>query len=226
MSTHLSTGAQIAVSAGLPSVYDDNISTGYRSLSFTTIGEAIDIGELGIAFNVVEHQAVARRYATKKKGIYSHDDVAITCGLDVDDAGQIVVDAALASDSSYAFRIIDTDGTAYYFTGKVISAKPGPWAGDGTVTKALAVSVDPQTGAKGLYSTQYTVTYLAGTNGAIIGDAVQVVASGGSTTPVYASPDALYAFTEWTEDSGVDNPRSDTGVVANATYTATFTLIP
>jgi hypothetical protein len=226
MATHLSTGAQIAVSAGLPSVYDDNAVTGYRSLAFTSIGEAIDIGEVGIAFNVVEHQAVARRYATKKKGIYSHDDVAITCALDTADAGQVIIDAALASDNSYSFRIIDTDGAAYYFTGKIISAKPGPWAGDDTVTKALSVSVDPQSGAKGLYSTQYTVTYLAGVNGSIIGDSVQVVASGGSTTPVYASPDALYAFTEWTEDSGTDNPRSDTGVVSNATYTATFTLIP
>ena len=223
MATHLSTGAKFAISAGLPSVFDDNATTGYRSLSFTEVGEVIDIGEIGITFNVTEHQAVERRFATKKKGIYSHDDVSITAGLDADDAGQVIIDAALASDNSYSFRIIDTDGTAYYFTGKIITAKPGPWAGDDTVTKAMSVSVDANSGAKGLHSIQYTVTYLAGANGSIIGDAIQTVESGGDTTAVYAAPASGYVLTAW-DDASTDNPRSDTNVTANATYTATFSL--
>lgn len=147
MATHLSTGTLIGISAGLPTTFDDNATTGYPSLTFTAIGEVIDIGEIGIAYNPVEHQAVASRFPTKKKGVYNHDDVAITAALDDDDAGQVIVDAALVSDNSYSFRILGTDGEARAFTGKMMSAKAGPWAGDDTVTKTMSIAVDPQTGA-------------------------------------------------------------------------------
>lgn len=149
MGTHLSTGTLFSISADLPTTYDDDAVTGYPAGTYTAVGEVIDIGEIGIAYNPVEHQSVSKRYPTKKKGVYNHDDVAVTAALDEDDAGQVLVDAALASDNSYALKITDTDGNDRYFTGKVMSAKPGPWAGDDTVTKAITISVDPETGFTG-----------------------------------------------------------------------------
>ena len=68
----------------------------------------------------------------------------------------------------------------------------------------------------------YTLTYAAGANGSIIGDTTQVVQNGGDGAAVYASADSGYHFVEWTEDSGTANPRTDTSVGADATYTATF----
>ena len=146
MATNLSTGAVVAISAGLPTTFDDSPTTGYPSLTFTAIGEVIDISEVGITFNVVEHQAVAKRFPTKKKGNYNHDDVTITAALDEADAGQVIVAAALAADASYSFRIVGTDANTRAFTGKVVSAKPGPWAGDDTITRSITISVNPETG--------------------------------------------------------------------------------
>jgi len=71
---------------------------------------------------------------------------------------------------------------------------------------------------------RYTLTYTAGANGTIIGDAVQSVVTGTSGTAVYANPAALYEFVDWS-DLSTDNPRIDTGVVANVTVTANFALI-
>lgn len=74
-------------------------------------------------------------------------------------------------------------------------------------------------------ATLYTINYVAGANGSVIGDTTQIITSGGNGTAVYANPDSGYQFVEWDEDSSTDNPRTDTGVVANATYTATFAVI-
>lgn len=147
MASYLSTGTIIYISAGLPTTFDNEVTTGYESLTFTKIGETTDIGELGVVYNIVEHQAIENRFPVKNKGNYSFDDVSINCALDDADAGQVIVDAALASDASYSFQIVGTDGQSRNFTGKVISAKAGPWAGDDTVTLAITVSVNPETGA-------------------------------------------------------------------------------
>lgn len=146
MATYLSTGTTLGMSATLPTTFDDDGATGYPASTYTTVGEVVDISEIGIVYNPVEHQAVASRYPTKKKGVYNHDDVSITCALDPDDSGQTLVDTALASDNSYAFKIAGTDGYDRYFTGKIMQAKPGPWAGDDTVTNAIAIAVDPESG--------------------------------------------------------------------------------
>ena len=143
MATHLSTGAVVGISAALPTAFT---SAAYKLLTYTNIGEVIDISEIGITFNVVEHQAVAKRFPTKKKGNYNHDDVTITAAMDEADAGQTLVAAALASDNSYSFRIVGTDANTRSFTGKVVSAKPGPWAGDDTITRSITISVDPESG--------------------------------------------------------------------------------
>jgi hypothetical protein len=69
----------------------------------------------------------------------------------------------------------------------------------------------------------YTLTYLAGANGSIIGNPSQNVADGEDGASVYAAPDALYEFSQWS-DASTDNPRQDTAVSADVTVTASFTL--
>ena len=70
----------------------------------------------------------------------------------------------------------------------------------------------------------YNLAYTAGTNGSIIGDTLQSVVAGADGTAVYASPDPLYEFTQWS-DLSTDNPRTDLAVGSDITQTATFTLI-
>ncbi|KAF0131413.1 MAG: hypothetical protein FD155_1077, partial [Bacteroidetes bacterium] len=69
----------------------------------------------------------------------------------------------------------------------------------------------------------YTLTYLAGTNGSISGQAVQTVNHGGNGSAVTAIPNAGYQFVNWS-DLSTANPRTDVNVTANLTVTANFAL--
>lgn len=69
----------------------------------------------------------------------------------------------------------------------------------------------------------YTLTYNAGLNGSIEGTSPQVVNHGSSGSAVTAVADTGYHFVEWSDDS-TQNPRTDVGVTADITVTATFTL--
>jgi len=66
-----------------------------------------------------------------------------------------------------------------------------------------------------------TLTYFAGPNGTISGAATQIVAYGGSGTPVTAVPNANYVFLNWS-DGSTANPRTDTNVAGNLSVTANF----
>lgn len=69
----------------------------------------------------------------------------------------------------------------------------------------------------------FTLTYAAGPNGAITGDSPQVVAHGGSGTPVTATPNANHHFVNWS-DGSTANPRTDTNVTVNINATANFAI--
>ncbi|HQQ26741.1 MAG TPA: IPTL-CTERM sorting domain-containing protein [Syntrophales bacterium] len=71
---------------------------------------------------------------------------------------------------------------------------------------------------------RYTLTYRAGTNGSISGNASQVVAHGESGTEVRAVPNNGYRFNRWS-DGSTANPRTDTNVTADIDVTALFVEI-
>ncbi|MBI2422981.1 MAG: SUMF1/EgtB/PvdO family nonheme iron enzyme [Candidatus Hydrogenedentes bacterium] len=71
------------------------------------------------------------------------------------------------------------------------------------------------------YKRQYTLTYLAGTGGAISGAALQVVNAAENGSPVTAVPSEGFVFFQWS-DGNTSNPRTDTNVNANITVTAEF----
>lgn len=71
----------------------------------------------------------------------------------------------------------------------------------------------------------YTLTYVAGPHGTISGTTTQTIASGDDGSSVTAVPDAGYVFAEW-DDSTTTATRTDTNILADHTYTASFTPIP
>ncbi|MCR4429638.1 MAG: InlB B-repeat-containing protein [Tepidanaerobacteraceae bacterium] len=71
--------------------------------------------------------------------------------------------------------------------------------------------------------TNFSLTYAAGLNGTISGNANQVVGTGGSGTAVTAVPNPGYAFSHWS-DGRTDNPRVDANVTENKTVTAYFEI--
>jgi hypothetical protein len=103
-----SAGTTIAISAVLPATDD---AAGYNALTWAAIGEVTDLGEFGREYATVTHNPVASRRTIKRKGSYNDGTMALQLALDRDDAGQILVKTALASDANKAFRITYQDGS-------------------------------------------------------------------------------------------------------------------
>ncbi|MDR3685535.1 MAG: hypothetical protein P4L93_01065 [Coriobacteriia bacterium] len=69
----------------------------------------------------------------------------------------------------------------------------------------------------------YQLHYAAGPNGTLSGTTSQTVDYNGVGSTVTANPDAGYHFVNWS-DTSTANPRTDSDVIADATYTANFAL--
>lgn len=110
---------------------------------------------------------------------------------------------------AFAFQDNDESAPSIEFTGHYAAN-----ALDGAEPWSIS---NPLEGSSGYF----TLTYTAGANGSIIGDASQIVQDGGDGTAVYASADTGYHFVEWTDES-TDNPRHDTSISGNVTQAATF----
>lgn len=70
----------------------------------------------------------------------------------------------------------------------------------------------------------FTVHYLAGSGGSLIGVTTQLVTENSDGTSVEVIPDVGYRFVQWSDGSTM-NPRTDTGVSGNLTVTAEFELL-
>lgn len=69
--------------------------------------------------------------------------------------------------------------------------------------------------------TTWTVEYLVDANGSIIGDSLQTVVEGQSTTPVTAQGDFGFSFVSW-DDGNTNATRTDGPITEDLTFTATF----
>lgn len=134
-------GTTMGVSAVLPGSFD---ASGYDALTFTSIGEVIDVGELGKVFNIISHQPLAGSYPTKIKGVYDISDLDLTVGRITADAGQVLVAAGLAASASYSFKLTLPSGDVGEFTGKITKAAIGSVASDGIETTVVSIAVDPE----------------------------------------------------------------------------------
>jgi hypothetical protein len=67
-----------------------------------------------------------------------------------------------------------------------------------------------------------TLTYVEGANGTITGTKIQPVNYGASGSEVIAVPNAGYHFVKWSDNNSTIAARTDTGVTASITTTASF----
>lgn len=108
------------------------------------------------------------------------------------------------------------------------------WTGGGFTTSAinpLTVSnVTSNLTISAHFTLQaYLVNFMSGTGGNLTGDTAQMVASGGSTTPVSAVPAPGYAFVNWTGTgftTSTANPLTIANVTSNLTITANYGSLP
>lgn len=112
MTVHTSAGTTLGISASAPATYD---AQGYGNLSFITIGEVSDLGEIpSRIYELVTWQPIAERGMRKAKGGYQIGSQTITVGIDAADAGQILLDTATNSDTIYSVEIAHPQlGTIY-----------------------------------------------------------------------------------------------------------------
>jgi hypothetical protein len=141
----INTGTTVGMSATLPTTYDDNATTGYASLTFTGIGEIVDVGEIAKTWAAVTHQAVTRAYPQKLKDTYDIPDVPLTLGRVSSDTGQALLQTALASSASYAFEVTLPSGDVANFTGKVMKAGIGAIASGAVSSTTVTLAIDPET---------------------------------------------------------------------------------
>ena len=132
MTVRTSAGTTLHTVAGAPATFD---VVGYEALSWVAVGEITDLGEFGREYALVTHQPLGNRATQKLKGSFNEGTINAQLGLDTDDAGQVLMKAAVNSDSAYSFKVTTQNGDVYYFRGMVMSFKVGVGSVD-TVTAA------------------------------------------------------------------------------------------
>lgn len=120
MTVMTSAGSTLALSATLPATED---AAGYNALTWTTVGEITDLGELGKEFNLVTYSPLGTRRVQKLKGSYNQGAMQMQMGRDTTDAGQTALQTARDSDAPYAFRLTLQNGTKLYFKAMTMGYK-------------------------------------------------------------------------------------------------------
>lgn len=120
MAVMTSAGSTLALSAAAPATID---AAGFGALTYTTVGEITDLGEVGKEYNVVNHSPLGDRRIRKFKGSYNNGSMQIQMGRDVDDAGQTLLRAAVDSDANYSFKLTLQNGRKMFFQAQATSSK-------------------------------------------------------------------------------------------------------
>jgi hypothetical protein len=218
-------GSTLYISESLPTA--DSLAAFQAVGSYTKVGEITDLSEIPVAYTAVNHESIDERATKVLKGLREAQTLTLTMGRVVTDAGQQLLktycDDASYRDSFLTLKIVHKDGTTFY--GIVLVMSVNTTFGSANTITALTATLTFNSDVWEDTTTYYTVHYVAGTGGSIVGDAIQRVADGADATPVYAHASALYEFTEWDVIPTTDNPRTDTAIDADVTVTATFTLV-
>lgn len=150
MTVFTSAGTTLTISADTPATFD---GAGYAAIFAASpgpavVGEITDLGEFGREFALVTHIPVDSRGTQKFKGSFNEGTMALSLGLDTNDAGQIIVKAASLSDANFSFLVTTQSGDEYYFQAKVMSFKVNVASVDSITT--ATVSLELTTNAAGV----------------------------------------------------------------------------
>lgn len=119
-----SAGTTLAISAAPSQILNGSsyLLTDFTALTFTTIGELIDLGSFGKKYNLVSYNPLGDRKTVKRKGSYNNGTLALKMAAAPTNAGQIILKTAANDDNSYCFRVVTQSGSTYYFTGQVMDS--------------------------------------------------------------------------------------------------------
>lgn len=141
-----SAGTTLGVSATAPATFD---AAGYAALTFTAIGDITDMGEIGTVYEDIPHKPLGERGTYHFKGGFDDGGLQLQMAeAFADDAGQVILKAALASDADYYFVLEFNDNpdgttnTLWYFPAKTFSAPLSVGNVSSLTTKTVNIMVN------------------------------------------------------------------------------------
>jgi hypothetical protein len=140
-------GTLIGISAATPATF--NVA-GYAALTFTNIGSIEDGGEHGRVYNEVTFNPIDTRGTRKYKGSFNEGNKTLSIGYDSDDAGMVLLKAALASDGDYSFKVTYPDGDIDYFQAKVMTLSKATGGVDSIRMASVELSITTSNSGVGI----------------------------------------------------------------------------
>ena len=140
MAVETSAGTLLHISAGKPATFD---GAGYAAvgMTWTPVGEVVDMGEFGRKYALIKHNPVATRVTQKFKGSYDEGNMPLKLALDNDDAGQILCKTASKSDASYSIKITLPGGDTYYCQAIVMDFVIGGLTVDSVTSASISLEL-------------------------------------------------------------------------------------
>lgn len=121
----------------------------YAALTWIEVGEVEDMGEFGDESSDVTFASVGDGRTRHLKGVRDAGTLALVCGRDPLDAGQIALKAAEKTKYSYAIKVQAADApsedytdSVYYFNAKVMSARDNYGTVDNVVRTTFNLGID------------------------------------------------------------------------------------
>lgn len=116
-------------------------TTEFAALTWIEVGEVQNLGRFGDKANIVQFASLSDARVRKIKGSKDAGTIALVCGRDPFDVGQLALAAAADTDFDYGFRVVLNDSldandtkSTYYFQGPVNSAEIEAGSVDNVVT--------------------------------------------------------------------------------------------
>ncbi len=121
MTVQTNAGTAISVSIAAPATHDD---AGFAALTYTLIGEIVTTGTKGPSVALVTHSPLDKRAIQKYKGTVNYGTYSMGLGLDIADAGQILLKAGADGaqiDVVHSFKEVKQNGDIEYYRAVIMS---------------------------------------------------------------------------------------------------------
>ena len=137
-----STGTRLYVSANDPATFD---SSGYAALTYTEVGELVDLPEYGPNVTVVESNPLKTGITEKFKGFQNNGSQSMGLEYDANDAGQLILRTAVigaTKNQQHAIKIEYQDGSIDYYSCRIFSYTKAPGSANSMVGSTVQVEIN------------------------------------------------------------------------------------
>ncbi|WP_075214455.1 phage tail tube protein [Mongoliimonas terrestris] len=117
-------------------------ATTYAALTYTEVGEIMDLGELGDEVEIVEYETIGDARKKKLSGTFDGGTHEITVAKTADDEGQLAVTQAQTTRGNYAFKLTEPSGETTYFRGIVATVKNVYGEANSVVQRKITIAVN------------------------------------------------------------------------------------